>query len=479
MTITLKKIEHRGAYRIGVFFAYNPAVNSKLKTLGATYSKTYRCWYFNYSSVDYELLRENFTDIVIDNPTQAVDSNELVAGPVSRDIPPIDEEIARVDAPAGQSSKLPGFGPLAVTREHKAGTTRLAHKLRLKLAEPLGKYWVFGMDYDKEACSKMLKIKGVYWNKQQKAYMAMRIPQVKAQLESILECQGFFPTNFIAKDKPAIGGIIELKPHRENERYMQVYLPNSLVLKEKMKRFSMSKYHMPLRCYLVPATAEVFKAISVHYEPDEVKVQSYLPKGYLKATNMPNRKSFLLTRAKENLLEKVPEAGKEMMIAMIDCMLAENLSDATIKNYGNAFLRFIRDHEYADPARMDYKQIVRYLGGLMEKGLSSSVGNNLVNALNYYYRNVAQMADFAFKLPRPKKEKRIRTVFTENECVQLFGAITNIKHRLYIMLAYGSGLRVGEVATIMWHNILFEEQQIHIYPVGLFKSYGVNYVGLF
>jgi hypothetical protein len=160
MTITLKKIEHRGAYRIGVFFAYNPAVNSKLKTLGATYSKTYRCWYFNYSSVDYELLRENFTDIVIDNPTQAVDSNELVAGPVSRDIPPIDEEIARVDAPAGQSSKLPGFGPLAVTREHKAGTTRLAHKLRLKLAEPLGKYWVFGMDYDNALCSEMLNIKG-------------------------------------------------------------------------------------------------------------------------------------------------------------------------------------------------------------------------------------------------------------------------------------------------------------------------------
>jgi hypothetical protein len=401
-----------------------------------------------------------------------------VAGPVSRDIPPIDEEIAQVDAPTGQSSKLPGFGPLAVTREHKAETTRLAHKLRLKLAEPFGKYWVFSMDYHKEACAEMLKIKGVYWNKPQRAYMALRIPQVKAQLEKLLDCQGFFPNNYLKKDKPAIGGIIEVKPHHENECFMRVYLPNSLLLKEKMKRFSMSKYHMPLRCYLVPATPEIFKAISVHYEPEEVKVTSYLPNGYLKASNQPNRKSYLLAKAKDSLLEKVPEEGKEIMIGMIDCMLAENLSDATIKNYGNALHRFIRDHDYADPARMEYKQIVRYLGGLMEKGLSSAVGNNLVNALNYYYRNIEQTPSFAFKLPRPKKEKRIRTVFTMEECNEVFQTIENPKHKLALMIAYGAGLRVSEVVNMKWKNVFFNEQKIHVYPVGLFKSYGVNYVGL-
>ena len=39
MALTLKKIFHRDAYRIGVFFPYSPSVNDKIKSLGATDSK--------------------------------------------------------------------------------------------------------------------------------------------------------------------------------------------------------------------------------------------------------------------------------------------------------------------------------------------------------------------------------------------------------------------------------------------------------
>src|SRR5574344_275814 len=112
--LSIRKIEHRDAPRIGIFFPYNPDINAKLTQLGAAYSKTHRCWYMNYSPESYNLLKVNFDNIEIENPENKAGSNKLVAGPISRDIPPIDEKIARVDAPTGQSSKLPGLGPLAV-----------------------------------------------------------------------------------------------------------------------------------------------------------------------------------------------------------------------------------------------------------------------------------------------------------------------------------------------------------------------------
>ncbi len=461
--LTIRKIEHRDAFRIGIFFPYNPEINAKLKQLGATYSKTLRCWYMDYSPESYKLLKNNFENIVIENPIIEVSSNKLVAGPESRDIPPIDINNEHTENPDMLLSKLPETAaPKAVSSGHKVKKISLAQKLHLNLADNIGKYWVFSMDYSVPLSRELLNVKGVYWNKQQRAYLAYRHPMVKAKIEAILKSPGILPIDFIDNEPVVSGGEICIKPHDANTAFMQVYLPKSVLLMEKIKRFSMSRYSSADKCYLLPATPEVFKALLVHYEPDNMTLNNCLPANYLKKGNLPNRKRFLLEKAKHQLLEKVPEAGQEFITNMIDNMLANNLSDSTISNYGNAFYRFIRDHDYTDPAKMDYKQIVRYLAGLMEKGLSSAVGNNLVNALNYYYRNVEQNNEFMFKLPRPKKEKRIRTVFTMEECYQVFQTIENPKHKLALMIAYGAGLRVSEVVNMEWKNVFFKEQKIHI-----------------
>jgi hypothetical protein len=126
----------------------------------------------------------------------------------------------------------------------------------------------------------------------------------------------------------------------------------------------------------------------VHYEPEKVIFTNLLPAGYLKKENMPNQKQFLLQKAKNQVLEKIPVEAREYLVAMMDTMLANNLSDSTIKSYGNAFYRFLRDNNFCNPATLDKRQIVKYLGGLMEKGLSASTGHTLVNALNYYYMHV-------------------------------------------------------------------------------------------
>ena len=464
MILTLRKIQHRGAWRIGISFPYSIEVNQEMKSLGAVYSSTLRCWYLDYNSTNYQLLKSKFTDISIENPKPVVATAGLVAGSESRDLPPI----VAVENSVLPATKLPEKANDKPLKGHKAEIDSLAKKLHLQLFETIGKYWIFGMNYHYALSKELLGVKGIYWSKNQKVYMVLRNRVVKEKAEKILMVSGFFPSDYIEKEQPVKGDtVLIVKPHLEDNRWMQVFVPPVFMLREKIKRFSMSRYSVPHGCYLLPAAPEVYKALTVHYEPEKVVFRNQLPVGYLLKEKMPNNKHFLLQKAKNQVIEKTPGPGRAFIVAMMDAMLANNLSDATIKNYGNAFCRFLRDHDYRDPASLEYRQVVKYLGRLMEKGLSSTTGNMLVNALNYYYRHVENNRNFEFKLPRPKKEQKIRTVFTMEECACIFGNVENPKHKLALMIAYGAGLRVSEVVTLKWADILMAEQKIHVHPVGL------------
>lgn len=380
MVLTLKKTQHKGAYLIGICVPYSVEVSQKLKSLGAVYSSTLYCWYLDDHAANYQLLQSNFDELVIENPKPEHAKTVQVAGPQSRDLPPI------VAQPMPAATKFPEKIKEKPIKGHKGDIVPLAQKLRLQLFDSIGKYRVFSMN-----------------------------------------C------------------------------------------------FTMSRYSVPHGCYLLPATPDVYEALVVHYEVEKVILKNQLPAGYLKKENMPNRKKFLLQKAKNQVLEKVPEAARGFVVSMMDAMLANNLSDSTIRNYGNAFCRFMGDNDYRDPASVECKQIVKYLGGLMGKGLSATTGHMLVNALNYYYRHVENNRNFKFKLPRPKKEKKLRVVFTPEECAAIFTAIDNPKHKLALMIAYGAGLRVKEVVTLKWGDILpADTRQVRvrwfsvcIFPLGL------------
>jgi hypothetical protein len=73
------------------------------------------------------------------------------------------------------------------------------------------------------------------------------------------------------------GKSIVLRPHLENVKWMQVYVPAQLVLLEKIKRISMVRYSKPNACFLLPATPAVINALVVHFEPHRVVIQSELP----------------------------------------------------------------------------------------------------------------------------------------------------------------------------------------------------------
>jgi site-specific recombinase XerD len=452
MTITLQKLNHRGADRIGIFFPYDAALITKMKGLQAKFSRTFRCWYLDYDRESYDRLLDAFPNAVvaIEN-IEEISSKDQVAGDTVRENPPI---IAQSDALQS--------GAVVHNPEHKVDTDLLLSKVKLHRLPNIGKYWVFKMPYFQTISKQLLAVKGVHWNANYKVYMAYRHPNVKAKVESILGVASFFGDDYLSKDTQFTKLFIRVLPHFDDVKWMRVYVPAQVVLIEKIKRFSMARYSKIHDCYLLPAAPAVYAAIEMQFASHGVKTISELSANYLDKRNLPNRKQLDLSKTKALLFEQVPEHAHPFVTDFVNQILALNYSEATLRNYGSAFIRFLRDHNFEDPSKITPKQVVAHLASLMERGLSASAGHTMVNALTFYYQQVLEQAEVSFKIPRPKREKKLPAVLTLEECLRIFQVVDNPKHKLLLLLGYGAGLRVSELVTLEWRDILFEEHKIHI-----------------
>lgn len=451
MSITIKKLWHRDAFRIGVFLEYNSTDFKSLKLIGCTYSKTHSCWYLDYTTEAYSQLKNHFPSITIEKPTNLqTTQTQLVTGDNSRDLSPI--------APSESQLGIPKVG----NPEHTTVQPSLALKLRLQLLENVGKYWVFKMHWHFEISKELLTVKGVYWNANYKAYMAIRHPRVKEQVETILQVTDFFGDDYLFKETSYIGQKVRILPHFEDTSRMEIYVPRIVAIQEKLKRFSMVRYCKTKDCYLLPAAPIVFESIQLQMEPNEILIVNELPKDYLQRKKMPNKKQIDLSRTKQSIFDLVPEHGKVYLSTMVDTILALNYSSSTMRTYCGSFIQFLRHFEFRDPETISNLETIKYLGSLMERGLSAAAGHSMVNSLHFYYQQVLGKQQFEINLPRPKKEKKLPSVLTMEECLKIFQVVDNPKHKLLLLIGYGAGLRVSEIVNLQWKDILFSEYKIHI-----------------
>lgn len=445
-TIRIEKIFHHGAYRIGVFFDKDFEIIAVLKRLGATYSGSRRCWYLDYSKVSYHLLRSHFPDLVVVTESSIP---TLVTGVDNRDLSPI------------ASSSALQLGSVVSNPEHKQSVVS-SDKLRLQLLPSIGKYWVFKMHFHHEISKQLLKVKGVYWNGNYKSYMVFRNEVVKKEVEGILGVSGFFGLDYFVKDSFVVKGKIKVLPHAEAVSWMEVYVPKVLLVHEKLKRFSMMRFSKSKNCYLLPAAPVVMDSLHLQFENTGIEIEILLPKNYLDKRNLPNKKQLDLSKTKKSLLDMVPEKAHLYLSGMVDTLLALNYSSSTLRTYCGAFIQFLRYFDFRNPEDVSREEIIRFLGSLMERGLSATSGHSMVNGVQFYYQQVLGKRDFTFVLPRPKKEKKLPVVLTMEECLLIFKVVDNPKHKLLLLIGYGAGLRVSEIVSLKWSDILFEEHKIHV-----------------
>ncbi len=80
-----------------------------------------------------------------------------------------------------------------------------------------------------------------------------------------------------------------------------------------------------------------------------------------------------------------------------------------------------------------------------EKRYGRATMNQVVNGIRAYYERVLQWPKDELRLPRPRKQRTLPNVCSEEEVLRMLRMVDNLKHRMILTMIYGLGLRKGEI----------------------------------
>jgi len=136
-------------------------------------------------------------------------------------------------------------------------------------------------------------------------------------------------------------------------------------------------------------------------------------------------------------------------------------SQRTIKLYlyhNREFLEFFKKNPY-EVSNEDIRDYLYHLAN--DKEASTSTLNIAINALKFYYGEVLKQR-FVYEIKRPKKDKKLPVVLSQEEVFQILSSVNNIKHRAILMLIYSAGLRVSEVVKLNPEDIDIQRKLVHV-----------------
>ncbi len=151
-------------------------------------------------------------------------------------------------------------------------------------------------------------------------------------------------------------------------------------------------------------------------------------------------------------------------------------SNQTIKSYifeNKKFLEFVNSskthREYQkslfsvkgskDPGEVTKSDLRAFQAFLMaDRSLKPATVNLKLSALRFFYVEVLKKEGFFDDVKRPKKEEKLPVVITKDEIRRMLETTKNRKHRLFIELLYGTGLRVSEAISLKWTSLNLDER---------------------
>ncbi len=138
-------------------------------------------------------------------------------------------------------------------------------------------------------------------------------------------------------------------------------------------------------------------------------------------------------------------------------------STSTIRTYVFFIADFI-DYNAAKPiydlTNIDVDRFAENV--LAKKGYSISSHRQFVSALKLFIAFEPNIKIDQLELQRPKKDKKLPVVLSQEEVLDLIRCTQNLKHRTIIALIYSCGLRISELINLKLIDINIDRRQLLI-----------------
>jgi integrase/recombinase XerD len=210
------------------------------------------------------------------------------------------------------------------------------------------------------------------------------------------------------------------------------------------------------RCWWTPNSSEHLQAIFAAY-----KGKAWVDYAAMKAT--PTARSTPLPERKPKPANAPVHALEQeaALEAMRRKMEVARYSPNSIQVYLGAARQLFAFHAAKAPERLTAADIEAWQHHLAtERRLSNSSLEQAVNAVRYYYAKVLGDADRVRFIERPRRERKLPTVLSEDEVAALLRSVDNLKHRCMLMLLYAGGLRLSELIHLRVGDLARDRGQL-------------------
>ena len=138
---------------------------------------------------------------------------------------------------------------------------------------------------------------------------------------------------------------------------------------------------------------------------------------------------------------------------MLDALVLRGMALRTQEAYIEAVARLAR-HYRRSPEALTANEVQRYLLHLLrERRLSRSSVNQYGCAYRFFYGAVLGWDGNAFQIPLAAAPQRLPEILSREELARLFAVAVHLKSRTFLMLAYGTGLRLSELCHLRVEHI--------------------------
>ncbi len=238
---------------------------------------------------------------------------------------------------------------------------------------------------------------------------------------------------------------------------IKVVFPYNPTFIGKIKAISGRKWYPEGKYWSFPNTNGTLEKILKVFEGQEINLEPALQ-------NVIARDKVVPAKAEKQSQVKIPPfvkgdtGGFETLRREL---LLRKYSHKTVKcylYYNKDLQNFTKKH----PSEIDDRDIKNYLLHLVEKkAAATSTLNQAINALKFYYGSMLKKK-FVYEVKRPRKDKKLPVILSQEEVAKILSSASNIKHKAILMLVYSAGLRVGEVVKLKLEDIDSNRMIIHL-----------------
>jgi len=446
------KITHRNETRIRVDFPYNQELVSKLKQIpGARWSKTMGAWHIPYTKEAFGQLKAIFPEVeystasltTMISPSEVENSGHEEITPTTPDS----------SSDGGTDTII--VEPLIIDKwnEIESSISKAGREKNPIIIDINNKHIFIKMPKSESDTNYIRSYKYFQWDihnycwivpnfgnnvEKIKAYFQSRNPEINENYSELDKSNNEVPT--YSKN--------EMLVVNYSNRSIKLYFNYNKNIVLDIKKIPLSYWNKNEHCWTL-AYSEKYLA-----ELKQIAHQNSLDFIY-----HVEIKSKIKPRTSRHDIENFRDCPGEYIAKLKELRYSQN----TVDTYKHMFEEFINHYPETEIADITDEMIIKFLQYLVNvRNISGSYQNQSINSIKFFYERVLGGQRKVYTIDRPRKERLLPEVLSEEEIVKILDATENLKHKAILMTIYSAGLRISELINLHIKDIDSERMQIRV-----------------